>query len=77
MNFDFNAAKLPPGKDSTWGVGSEAPPEGSYVEIEPGLMVPKGKGERNAKGKYLSFNEFIVYDESQVRMRYLIRCKVN
>ena len=40
-------------------------------------MVPQGKSEKNPKGKYLGFNEFIVYDESQVRMRYLIRCKVN
>ena len=75
MNFDFNAAKLPTGKHSTWGVGTEAP--SVTEEIEGGLKVPVGEGAPNPKGKWLGFNEFIVYDVTQVQLRYLLRCKVN
>ena len=76
MNFDFNAAKLPNGKDSTWGVGTEAPPDSTVEEIENGVKVPAGEGAPNPKGKYLGFNEFIVYDVTQVRLRYLLRCEI-
>lgn len=76
MNFDFNAAKLPTGKDSTWGVGTEAPPDSSVEIIDKGVKVPAGEGAPNPKGKYLGFNEFIVYDVTQVRLRYLLRCEI-
>ncbi len=71
MNFDFNAAKLPKGKHSTYGIGTTAP--SAHKTIESGIKVPFGEGKPNPKGKHLSYSEFIVYDVSQVRLRYLLR----
>lgn len=73
LNFDFNAAKLPKGKHSTYGVGSTAPPSNSIKTIEKGVKVPLGQGKPNPKGKNLGYSEFIVYDVSQVKLRYLLR----
>ena len=42
-------------------------------------MVPMGPSEatsvENPKGYTLNYNEYIVYDTKQVRMRYLIKLK--
>ncbi|TGZ82931.1 PARP-domain-containing protein [Ascodesmis nigricans] len=47
-----------------------------------GVMMPKvsGKeknitGDSGVKGAYLQYNEYIVYDVAQVKIRYLFRCK--
>ena len=41
--------------------------------------MPMGPGEQtdvlNPKGYTLNYNEYIVYDTHQVRMRYLIKVK--
>ena len=43
------------------------------------ITVPMGPGEstkaNNSKGYTLNYNEYIVYDTKQVRLRYLIRLK--
>ena len=49
MNFDFNAAKLPKGKDSTYGVGTTDPPDKSIKVIENGIKVPVGEGANNLR----------------------------
>lgn len=42
------------------------------------MTVPMGKGvESGVKGSTLLYNEFIVYDVSQIRIRYLLRCNFN
>ena len=46
-----------------------------------GTVVPLGKGKdtgvKNPTGYTLNYNEYIVYDVSQVRMRYLLKVKFN
>ncbi len=50
-----------------------------FVNRDDGVIVPMGPGEptkvNNAKGYTLNYNEYIVYDTKQVRMRYLIKLK--
>ncbi|KAA8912459.1 poly polymerase catalytic domain-containing protein [Sphaerosporella brunnea] len=52
-------------------------------ELE-GVLMPKVSGKEtditkdvNPPGAYLQYNEYIVYDISQVKIRYLFRCKFN
>lgn len=42
-DYDMQAANLPKGKHSTWGVGCNAPPKKSYVKFEKDIQVPCGK----------------------------------
>eukprot|EP01065_Artemidia_motanka_P037986 TRINITY_DN46869_c0_g1_i1.p1 TRINITY_DN46869_c0_g1~~TRINITY_DN46869_c0_g1_i1.p1 ORF type:complete len:973 (+),score=404.17 TRINITY_DN46869_c0_g1_i1:62-2920(+) len=66
--------KLPSGKLSCKGVGTTAPNPKGTVTLPNGCVVPKGKGgPSNVKGSSLRYNEYIVYDVSQVRMKYLLR----
>jgi poly [ADP-ribose] polymerase 1 len=66
--------KLPSGKHSTKGCGRTAPdPKHSYVTSD-GVEIPLGKGIDCGIGySSLLYNEYIVYDVSQVRMKYLLK----
>jgi len=80
MHADYNAANLPSGKHSTKGVGRTAPNAGGAKTIDGGdVVVPMGKGENQnvAGGGALMYNEFIVYDVKQIKIRYLLRLKFN
>ncbi|KAL4507011.1 hypothetical protein ABPG72_001804 [Tetrahymena utriculariae] len=78
---DYYASNLPPGKHSTRGRGKTAPPESSYVHIYDDVQVPIGKGEPQVfpNGSYgsLQYNEFIVYDIKQIKLKYLLRLTFN
>ena len=75
------------GCDSTWGVGENAPLES--VTFPDGSVVACGKLSENTdalaaakqeqpRGKpSLLYNEFIVYRETQVSMRYIVHVKFN
>lgn len=76
-NADYYAANLPPGKHSTKGVGRTAPSPANEVKMEDGVVIPMGPGEPTALSCTLLYNEFIVYDVAQVRIRYLLRTKFN
>lgn len=76
---DSGASSLPFGTKSTKGCGRIAPEgEGKLVSIDGStkkVKVPEGKlVETEHRTSLLQFNEFVVYDNSQVRMRYLIKC---
>ena len=74
MFADYNSAVLPPDKHSTKGCGKTAPPPSSYVNLN-GTKIPQGEGRTvNTKGPLL-YNEYIVYDVSQVRMKYLFKMR--
>ncbi|KAJ8011790.1 hypothetical protein DPEC_G00061910 [Dallia pectoralis] len=77
---DYEAARLPPGKHSTKGLGQTSPDPKNSVMLD-GVTVPMGPGIRTgvgADGGYsLLYNEFIVYNPAQTRMRYLIRVQFN
>ncbi|XP_068953804.1 poly [ADP-ribose] polymerase 2 isoform X1 [Petaurus breviceps papuanus] len=74
------AAGLLQGKHSTKGMGKMAPNPSHYVILN-GTTVPLGPasdtGVLNPQGYTLNYNEFIVYDPSQVRMRYLLKIQFN
>ncbi|EAS06927.3 poly(ADP-ribose) polymerase family WGR domain protein (macronuclear) [Tetrahymena thermophila SB210] len=78
---DYYASNLPAGKHSTRGRGKTAPPESSYVTIYDDVQVPVGKGEPQVfpNGQYgsLLYNEFIVYDIRQIKVKYLLRLTFN
>lgn len=70
--------KLPNGYLSTLGQGKSYPDPKGSVFTPYGAEVPVGNLlSRNDPKVTLSYNEFIVYDVSQVRIRYLVRVKSN
>ncbi len=72
---DFNASSLPKGAHCTFGVGQTIP---SDTVTFRKMKVPLGKGgPSNELGCSLMYNEFIVYDVTQIKIEYLIRCKFN
>ncbi|XP_042557039.1 poly [ADP-ribose] polymerase 2 [Dipodomys spectabilis] len=68
------------GKHSTKGLGKMAPSPAHFI-IMNGSTVPLGPasftGIQNPEGYTLNYNEFIVYNPNQVRMRYLLKVKFN
>ncbi|VUZ43799.1 unnamed protein product [Hymenolepis diminuta] len=78
LNSDFNANKLPKGKHSVQGVGSNVPNKSTWVTLDDGVVVPCGEMvESGVKNASLYYNEFIVYDVRQIRLRYLVQMKFN
>mmetsp|Transcript_24283 Transcript_24283/g.21434 ORF Transcript_24283/g.21434 Transcript_24283/m.21434 type:complete len:97 (+) Transcript_24283:1276-1566(+) len=74
---------LDPPYKSTKGLGRQGPDFNENVTLVNGAVVPLGKHKtyeyQDALGKKiyptLNYNEYIVYDLSQVRIRYLIQVK--
>eukprot|EP00962_Isochrysis_galbana_P036302 scaffold12524_cov103-Isochrysis_galbana.AAC.4 len=79
-------------KHSTWGVGRFAPDEAGTAQLEGGqVVVPMGKAkESNYLEKHLArlkkaeaganpallYNEYIVYDVRQIKMKYVVLCEL-
>ncbi|XP_061446489.1 poly [ADP-ribose] polymerase 2 isoform X2 [Rhineura floridana] len=74
------AEKLLTGKHSTKGLGKLAPSPPNCTTLN-GALVPLGPavetGVLNPHGYTLNYNEFIVYDPHQVRMKYLLKVRFN
>ncbi|KAI9192960.1 poly polymerase catalytic domain-containing protein [Polychytrium aggregatum] len=78
LHSDYNADQNRKNNNahSTKGCGGTAPDPKSTVTLPDGVQVPCGKGvSTNVKG-HLLYNEFIVYDVAQIKVRYLIKMKV-
>uniref|UniRef100_A0A3Q3BTU5 Poly [ADP-ribose] polymerase n=1 Tax=Haplochromis burtoni TaxID=8153 RepID=A0A3Q3BTU5_HAPBU len=79
LDADYEANNLPAGKHSTKGLGQTGPDHKNSVT--DGMTVPMGPGVKTGVGKSnaysLLYNEFIVYNPAQTRMRYLLRVKFN
>lgn len=83
---EYNAAAHAKAKGvwSTFGKGMTGPPVWKDAECVhsslKGIKMPdtsrKLPGPTNVPGAYLQYNEYIAYDVSQVRLRYLFRVKV-
>jgi len=66
---------------STWGVGRTAPQAwkdaGTVNKALAGISMPdvvsKAPGDTNEAGTNLQYNEYIVYDVAQIKLRYLFR----
>ncbi|XP_011882597.1 PREDICTED: poly [ADP-ribose] polymerase isoform X2 [Vollenhovia emeryi] len=67
--------KLPKGKHSTLGRGTTQPDPQKVYKTKDGVEVPYGKGVSTKldKNSALLYNEYIVYDVAQVKVRYLIK----
>ncbi|XP_020538605.1 poly [ADP-ribose] polymerase 2 isoform X4 [Jatropha curcas] len=71
---NYDADKLPQGKLSTKGVGSTAPDLSCAKALEDGVTVPLGKAKQQEGHKgALLYNEYIVYNVDQIRMRYVVQ----
>lgn len=75
VHADYNADRLPAGKHSTLGLGGNQPDPAATVTLPDGVKVPAGPTVQTAAGRSLLYNEFIVYDVAQIRMRYLVQTK--
>ncbi|KAI8850314.1 poly polymerase catalytic domain-containing protein [Chytridium lagenaria] len=78
VNADYHAGELAKKKKmhSTWGKGKTVPDPAGFVTLEDGVVVPCGKETQSPdKSTYLQYNEFIVYDIRQIRLRYLVKMK--
>ena len=69
---------LPKGKLSVKGVGSTAPDPSEFQHLPDGLLVPCGSPMTafGSKGNLL-YNEYIVYDVTQIISRFLLRVRFN
>ncbi|KAL3827816.1 hypothetical protein ACJIZ3_016618 [Penstemon smallii] len=78
LTAKYDADKLPSGKLSTKGVGSTAPDLSEVQTLVDGVVVPLGrpKEQPGPKGS-LMYNEYIVYNVDQIRMRYLVQVNFN
>jgi len=80
---DYNAGDKAKeqGRLSTWGVGSNVPKawkDAKCIHSDlAGVQVPDvvsvKPGPTNEDGAYLQYNEYIVYDVAQIKLRYLFR----
>lgn len=60
------------------GPGGTAPDPAGAVTLPDGVVVPCGKRRVLSKSQEFSllYNEYIVYDVRQIRMRYLVRASI-
>jgi len=75
---DYFAGNLPAGHLSTKGIGKTEPDPAEDIPHpdDPDLIIPLGKGvDSKRPTTTLLYNEFIVYDVSQIQMRYLLKLK--
>jgi len=73
-----NAANLPAGKHSTKGVGRTAPDADEARIIDGDVVVPMGKAKNTGvQGGALLYNEYVVYDVKQIKIRYLVKVNIN
>lgn len=83
---DYNAGERAKEKGmiSTWGVGQTAPlawkDAGAIHPSLKGVRMPdvskKAPGATKEDGAWLLYNEYIVYDISQIKLKYLLRVKM-
>ncbi|MFT7800163.1 poly ADP-ribose polymerase 2 isoform X1 [Arapaima gigas] len=80
LTADYDASKLPVGKHSTKGLGQTAP-DPKHAVLLDGVTVPLGPCMKTGVGQdggyTLLYNEFIVYNPNQTRMRYLLKVQFN
>jgi len=77
---DYHAAERckEKGLQSTKGCGSTSPDQSTYITMDNGCIIPCGKGIRDSNmDTSLLYNEYIVYDTSQIKMKYLLKMKFN
>ena len=80
LSSDCYVNRLPPGKHSTKGMGMNGP-DPAQTKTLADVKVPMGTavntGITNPGGYTLQYNEYIVYDVAQIKMKYALRVKFN
>ncbi|KAM5564070.1 poly [ADP-ribose] polymerase 2 [Rosa sericea] len=77
LTAKYDADNLPEGKLSTKGVGGTEPDLSEAQLLEDDVMVPLGKPKENPRKGALLYNEYIVYNVDQIRMRYVVQVNFN
>ena len=72
LKVDPNACILPDGKNSTIGLGQKAPNKCSFIDFNEG-KIPQGLPERTDVKSYLGYNDYVVYDQNQIKIKYLLK----
>jgi poly [ADP-ribose] polymerase 2/3/4 len=74
---NLNAKTLPKKYQSTWGMGQSS--YELYDKYDDGTKIPSGKinAQKNAARRCLRYDEFIVYHEEQIYLRYMILMRVH
>ncbi|KAL6871445.1 hypothetical protein ACP4OV_014274 [Aristida adscensionis] len=68
--------KPPRGKHSTKGLGKTVPLESEFVKWRDDVVVPCGKPVPSSiRASELLYNEYIVYNTSQVKMQFLLKVR--
>jgi len=68
--------KPPRGKHSTKGLGKTVPLESEFVKWRDDVVVPCGKPvPSSVRSSELLYNEYIVYNTSQVKMQFLLKVR--
>ena len=79
LQADYNADQLPKGSQSVMGRGKVEPAK--LETMKNGMKLPMGAPrETNVNkmtGYHLQYNEFIVYDTKQIKMKFLAKIKFN
>ncbi|KAM7536273.1 hypothetical protein Aperf_G00000083460 [Anoplocephala perfoliata] len=73
---DCKANNLPRGKHSVQAVGQYMPDPSTWITLDDGVVVPCGKMVNSGAKNYpVYYNEFVVFDVRQIRLRYLVQMK--
>ena len=74
--FDYHAGNLPKGKHSTYGLGRNFPDPANLI-VHDGVNIPMGPRFKGPipSNRGISYDEWIVYDVAQIKMKYLLKCK--
>ncbi|KAK8358506.1 hypothetical protein V6Z11_A04G026600, partial [Gossypium hirsutum] len=68
--------KLPKGKHSTKGLGKKVPKRSDFVKWKDDIIVPCSKPvPSSVKESELMYNEYIVYNTSQVKIQFLLKVR--
>lgn len=80
LTSNYDADKLPQGKQSTLGLGKTGP-DPAQSKMLGDVKLPMGRpvqtGVVNPQGYTLQYNEYIVYDVAQIKLKYALRVKFN
>eukprot|EP01114_Cavostelium_apophysatum_P007265 TRINITY_DN1927_c0_g1_i1.p1 TRINITY_DN1927_c0_g1~~TRINITY_DN1927_c0_g1_i1.p1 ORF type:complete len:935 (-),score=347.88 TRINITY_DN1927_c0_g1_i1:64-2868(-) len=77
LKKDEYMEKAPPGTQCTKALGMAHPDPKQDTYIPENVKVPCGKVVDSGLRTACSHNEYIIYDVSQIRIRYLVRLKFN
>lgn len=78
LQSNYNGVELEENQKSVKGCGRMAPKDFAAIPgVENSPLAPVGPIDASGKGQStFQFNEYAVFDPSQVKMKYLIKCKM-